>query len=188
MQNNDPAQIAAVVVRSEINQFIEQAAREDLSFPEHRGRKGIGVGGSLPRSSGSFPMSNERMDRLFSEGGATVKVVGADEEPLTGYVVAQHPEMGAIVESPKQMDRKELRDKIKQYARRHRDLLSQDGMYLGLWVNDADGNLYLDIPTVMQDRALAVQAGADADQIAIWDIANKTEIPTHGSGKKGEEI
>ncbi len=54
--------------------------------------------------------------------------------------------------------------------------------YLGSWVDSSDGTLYLDVVEIFQDRAEAVEAGRDRDQIAIWDAGNGCEIATGGTG------
>ena len=53
-------------------------------------------------------------------------------------------------------------------------------LYLGAWSND--GYVFLDVSEQFQDRDEAIQAGTNRNQIAIWDVVNKREIPTGGDG------
>lgn len=128
------------------------------------------------------------ISRTFSNaqgaGGITIKVPNG-EEPKTGYVVATSTKWTVTVDNAKQKTRAELKTEIKAYVKKYRSRLNQDGLYLGLWYNKKDGKLYLDISEVLQDKEAARKLGASRDQIAIWDIFNKIEIPTGGSGKKG---
>ena len=78
-----------------------------------------------------------------------------------------------------------MRAELRDYIKKHGALLKKDENYLGLWFNKQDGNLYLDVSEVVDDLETAKSLGADRDQIAIWDIFNKAEVPTGGSGKKG---
>lgn len=166
-----------------IRALIKNGAKQN-SFPGHAGRPGQ-VGGSVPRGDSGRSTGNA-IDQAFTRGGFTVKAIGLPHEPKTGYVVAQNPKLGAVIENAKTMPRAELKKKLKEYIKINKDVLSQDGMYLGLWFNE--GKLYLDVPSVIMDKDQAIQAGRDSDQIAIWDIANQMEIPTGGSGEKGIDL
>lgn len=155
------------------------------SFPGHRGRKGL-VGGSLPRSAG-LDLAHTALSETFKRGGFTIKTIDEAHEPKKGYVVAQHPELGDIVENAEGVSRPELKRRVRDYIKKNKAILSKDGMYLGLWLNAEDKGLYFDVPTVILDREIAIQSGIDSDQIAIWDIEGLSEIPTGGSGKKGPD-
>lgn len=156
-------------------------------FRDHEGRPGQ-RGGSLPRgAAGGVDVTEFALDRAFSQGGVTIKATGLPNEPTKGYVVALHPELGQVIENVKNKPIDETLDLLEGYIDKHMDVLSEDGMHLGLWLNSEDGALYMDISSVFQDKEIAIQSGIDADQIAIWDIENKTEIATGGSGRKGLE-
>lgn len=155
------------------------------TFEGHRGRPGE-RGGSLPKGAGQGgKLTDYALDKTFAQGGITIKSNGLPNEPTKGYVVARHPERGYVIEGARDKSRKELRADIKAYAKKNSDLLGGDEFYLGLWLNNDNGALYLDTSSVLDDLEAAKAAGRDADQIAIWDIANMQEIPTGGSGKKG---
>jgi hypothetical protein len=178
------------------------------TYEGHAGRIGQ-VGGSLPRgkagrTAGSGPLGQEdrpqryqekprptmedtALDKTFAKGGVTIKANGLPNEPTTGYCVARHPERGYIVENARDKSREALRADVRAYVKKNQDLHTQDEFYLGLWINNENGALYFDTSSVLQDLDEAKMAGVDADQIAIWDIANEKEIPTGGSGEKGIE-
>lgn len=182
----DPA-VAAMVKVIDDNGRVTFGIRPGMAqntFEGHEGRPGQ-VGGSLPRGDSGRQTGNA-IDQAFARGGFTVKAIGLPHEPKVGYVVAQHPELGAVIEGAKDMPRAELKAKLKEYIKINKETLSKDGMYLGLWFND--GKLYMDVPSVIMDEEKAKKTGRDADQIAIWDIVNQREIPTGGSGKKGIDL
>lgn len=145
-----------------------------------------GHGGDSKSSTGK-KFADSSLDHVFKNGGLTVSIRAGNNVPTTGYVVAEHSSRGDIIDDARNVSREVLRARIKDYITKNRDMLSQDNMYMGFWLNEADGKLYLDVPTVIQDRQSAIDAGVKADQIAIWDIANGVEIPTGGSGLKGSE-
>lgn len=158
------------------------------SFEGHRGRPGQ-RGGSLPRDAAGPSAEIDRhgyaLDKAFASGGITIKATGLPNEPTKGYVVAEHEEVGDVIENAKGLSRTELKQRLKGFIKKNINLLSEDEMCLGLWLNNSNGSLYMDVSSVKADRDLAIQAGIDHDQIAIWDIENGVEIQTGGSGKKG---
>ena len=153
----------------------------------HDGNRADDNAAKKPKSSTEKKFADDSLDHVFKNGGLTVSVRAGNEVPTTGYVVAEHSSRGDIIDNARSVPREVLRARIKDYITKNKDMLMQDNMYMGFWINDADGKLYLDVPTVIQDRQSAIDAGVKADQIAIWDIANGVEIPTGGSGLKGSE-
>lgn len=155
----------------------------------HRGRPGL-RGGSPPRGSGVNVAIQRAIARTFSHaqgaGGITIKADKSGYEPKDGYVVATSAKWGYIIEDARHKSDAELRAEIRAYKVRHAGLLSRKENYLGLWLNKDDGNLYLDVSEVVDDLETAKTLGASRDQKAIWDIRNKVEIPTGGSGNKGD--
>lgn len=67
---------------------------------------------------------------------------------------------------------------LARYARDNRDLLAKDGNYLGGWHNPADGKVYLDISTVVQDERQAAKLAREYHQIAYFDLQRGVSIPT----------
>ena len=56
------------------------------------------------------------------------------------------------------------------------------GAHLGSWHDQDSGNVFLDISHNVQDRNEAEKMAREHDQIAMWDLKNKQEVPTGGSG------
>lgn len=54
---------------------------------------------------------------------------------------------------------------------------------IGTWIHE--GNVYIDVSTIYRDRWDAVDAGRDANQIAIWDIRKGEEIIIADMDKNG---
>lgn len=57
------------------------------------------------------------------------------------------------------------------------------GKYMGQWTDPRTGKVYRERSTNVASLPLAKSMGRRLNQIAIWDNANKREIPTHGTGE-----
>lgn len=105
--------------------------------------------------------------------------------PATGFVVAL-PGHSYMIDatrffagSPSQEFAHKL---IREYIRKHADILAQPHIYLGGW-HDPDSNIFfLDLSEIFNDLQEAIQAGIERDQIAIYDLSTGMTIPTGGTG------
>ena len=50
------------------------------------------------------------------------------------------------------------------------------GDYVGVWTNPESGVMYLDRSVWVADLDTAIALGKQQGQLAIWDIANETEV------------
>lgn len=124
------------------------------------------------------------VDRVRANGGLSVNMIDGSE-PTTGYMVAKGGTKGAIVSSDDFYDPVKGPEALGDFLKTYKEDLT-GGSYLGLWHNEADGQVYLDVSDNIMDRATAVAAGRDRNQISIWDVANFEEIDTGGTGKLGK--
>jgi len=120
----------------------------------------------------------EIINRVKDEGGLTISMIDGSE-PQTGFTFARGRKYSSIVDA--QTFYKD-EDVLASYYIKHKADLTGGKYHLGLWHNDADGQVYLDVSENIQDRERAIAQGIKNDQISIWDVVNKKEIPTGGSG------
>lgn len=120
----------------------------------------------------------EIINRVKDEGGLTINMVDGSE-PQTGYTFARGAKYGSVVDA--QAFYKD-EDVLAAYYIKHKADLTGGKYHLGLWHNDVDGQVYLDVSENIQDKERAIAQGRRNDQISIWDVVNKKEIATGGSG------
>lgn len=93
------------------------------------------------------------------ESGATVATRG--ESPTNGFMV------GGV--APELVMTNGTRDLPSWVAR-------NSGEYFGIWRDDATGKYHADISEHYADRETAIEIARQRGEIAIWDLANGTEI------------
>ena len=118
------------------------------------------------------------INRVKDEGGLTISMIDGSE-PETGYTFARGAKYGSVVKAE---DFYKDENVLAAYYIKHKADLTGGKYHLGLWHNEADGQVYLDVSQNIQDRERAISQGIKNDQISIWDVVNKKEIPTGGSG------
>ena len=106
------------------------------------------------------------------DGGFTVDLLG--NRPLRGYIVSLSGYTSRIP-----LTLFEDND-VSEFATLHSPKLFKPLHYIGAWVED--GEVWLDVSEQLFSRDGAIQAGISRNQIAIWDVVNKCEIATGGSG------
>ena len=123
------------------------------------------------------------IQRVKDEGGLTIDMKDGDM-PKTGFTVAKGKKFAEIVKAEDFYNETKGAEILTSYLKQHRSELNKENNYLGLWHNTDDGQVYLDVSENIQDEAEATSRGRDRDQISIWDVVNKKEIPTGGTGAK----
>jgi GNAT superfamily N-acetyltransferase len=141
-----------------------------------------GGGSSLTLDAG---VAQSIVERVRANGGLSVSMVDGSEPP-TGFMVAKGGKQSAIVDADEFYDPVKGPEAMSSFLKENREL--SEGAYLGLWHNQADGKVYLDVSENIMDRATAVAAGRERDQISIWDVVNRKEIDTGGTGAVGKAV
>jgi hypothetical protein len=164
---------------------FEPGLRPVLKHGSHdqssHGRRG-GGGSSLTLDAG---VAQSIVERVRANGGLSVSMVDGSE-PTEGFMVAKGGKQSAIVDADEFYDPVKGPEAMSSFLKGNREL--GDGAYLGLWHNQADGKVYLDVSENIMDRATAIAAGRERDQISIWDVANFEEIDTGGTGQVGKAV
>ena len=104
---------------------------------------------------------------ITASGGATVNLQG--ETPSAGFAVSTFPQAERIIKGPVGLPA------VWDYVSEHADHL-EGGAYLGAWVDPETGWGYLDMSTIFEDIATAVRLGADAGQLAVFDLGRGEEV------------
>lgn len=164
---------------------FESGLRPVLKHGSHdqssHGRRG-GGGSSLTLDAG---VAQSIVERVRANGGLSVSMVDGSE-PTEGFMVAKGGKQSAIVDADEFYDPVKGPEAMSSFLKGNREL--SEGAYLGLWHNQADGKVYLDVSENIMDRATAIAAGRERDQISIWDVANFEEIDTGGTGQVGKAV
>jgi hypothetical protein len=134
--------------------------------------RGIEVAPEIVRST---------LERVKENGGLSVNLKDGSE-PTKGFMVAKGKKYAAIVKADDFFDEAKGAEILSSYMKRNKADLATGKNYLGLWHNQDDGQVYLDVSENIMDENEATFRGRDRDQISIWDVANFKEIQTGGTG------
>lgn len=142
------------------------------------GRWGPSGGGPSPAVTPSVVRRE-----TVAHGGMTMRRL-TGEVPKTGFVVSEFPQHSLVL-GLDDLNREPGRVKLKSWLRSKAKILDQPENFMGSWHDVDGGNAYMDIVRVFPagQRAQAIEAGRKANQIAIWDLGESTEIDTGGTGK-----
>jgi len=119
--------------------------------------------------TGPRRMAATHEDILYHGGGTFYGVFDPDLKPSTkdhGYWVSVQGQEYIIPKDDLNMD------VVLNYADH---AITEVGEYIGAWIDQA--KVYLDVTKWFPDLQEAIQFGEQNHQLAIWDIANQTEIP-----------
>ena len=115
--------------------------------------------------------AQEIIDRTNAEGGVSYSATTHDFAPADkGFAVSIAPERGMMVRGPL------TAEDLGTFARKNAEVLSDPRAHLGTWKDNA-GTTHVDISVIVPDQAEAIALGRQYKQKAIYDFANKTDIP-----------
>lgn len=125
---------------------------------------------------------DEMAARLVSlhrqNGGATFNLYFGDMAGQALFVVSVFPEKSAV-ESGSIISPMQLRG----FIRDNYDLLLDPRNNIGTWYNGAEDETYLDVSTAFRQREDALALAVRCNQIAFYDLAQASEVPTFGTGE-----
>lgn len=131
----------------------------------------VWLDGGLPRRTATYhPEDQSRFNELMNEGGFSRNSLG--HSPRNGYMVGLHPDKGG---DEHVIPLHELTPHHIMMHRKAAEGVSPE-IYQGGWVDG--GHAYLDRSVNVSDRSTAIQMGRHHQQLAIWDVKNRQEIPT----------
>ena len=121
------------------------------------------------------------IEHVCANGGATVdiKTRAVIEPPDNSFIVAVGEPYAWQVASKFNWFDSATIDAVRQFLNHAEGwaakLSTLVPLYVGLWATD--GVLHLDLVQITTDRELALQAGRERNQIAIFDTATGQDIP-----------
>jgi hypothetical protein len=139
----------------------------------HEGGAGSG---RYPAGSGKGD-SKSQARRAFSAfihsggNGASISYIGA--APTKGFMVSGAKDREDISDLDLN-NRQAVFDRTKAFATKNADVLTRDGMYLGMWADK--GKMYLDCSANVTSRADALEIVRTIGDKAIWDVVNQKAI------------
>ena len=116
---------------------------------------------------------------LKAEGGVSLNLNG--QAPADGFMVSLGAQWSYVESADVLDDVAKATNVIGAFLNRHKVTLSAESNYLGAWLYE--GQVYLDVAERIGDVAEAVEAGAERNQIAIWDVVAGHNIATGGHGE-----
>ncbi len=121
--------------------------------------------------------------KVRARGGASMSPKTL-AEPTDGYMVAVQGHNLEVPESDYFGPKGE--ETFTQWMEANEEALSQPGAHIGLWHDKENGEVVLDVSQRVDTLDEAVALGTERNQQAIWDVAAGAEIPTGGTGDRGE--
>jgi 8-oxo-dGTP diphosphatase len=127
----------------------------------------------------SFRDMHRIIDRTHRNGGHSVSLTSG-RSPSGGYMVAQQE--GSHFLPAHEFFGPQGHHVLRSYIQGHASHFAQPGAHLGTWHDHESGNVFLDISHNVHGLEGATRMAQHHNQIAIWDLKNKQEIPTGGTG------
>lgn len=109
-------------------------------------------------------------------GGATVDVTGF--QPKAGYAVSPYKGVETKISAAEFNQ-----SHVESFMQEHQALLNKVDHYVGSWYNEEDGHIYLDVSVVKPEAADAVRIARSANQLAVFNLGDFTEIKADEYGK-----
>lgn len=112
------------------------------------------------------------------DGGFTYQVTTGGE-PTSGYAVSILKEQTVMKASDVTPSR------LLGFVKDHWDALKESGNFLGAWHNPDDGQVYLDVSTVVKTREEADRIGRENSQIAYFRLHEGKSYPVEKGASHG---
>jgi hypothetical protein len=123
----------------------------------------------------------------YANGGSTVSVIG--KPPVTdGYMVGgEVTGLQLDMEFLHPDNANALWRVLSRYINEHFKLLTDGRHFLGAWIDQASGTLWIDVSERFNVREYAILVAEDRKEIAVWDVAKSEEIRLMVTEPVGQE-
>lgn len=116
------------------------------------------------------------MDSTATNGGATVSLNG-NTVPATGYMVGGYvPSLIFGSDMLADDHRAFTWEMIHRYIRKHSSFATRFDVFLGGWIDQESGMVYVDFSVRHESRSLAIMDATANEELAIWDLEKGEEI------------
>lgn len=180
-----------VLDRAGITKALEAATKQEAKLRRNLERSiaqavsEIRVGGRAGEIAVPKPKQLESIiEKVAANEGLSVRML-TGKEPTVGYMVARK-EFSTIVPAPDFFEKSTGVNILEEYFNSKKEQLGGKN-YLGIWHDKNNDEVVLDVVDNILKQDEAVRIGAERNQQAIWDVKNKTEIPTGGTGGREEQ-
>jgi hypothetical protein len=124
---------------------------------------------------------NEIVATVLRTGGITIN--GKGEQPTTGYVVALGSEHSQIWHFQDLGNRATYASALRKFIGDNENALGQKDHFLGIWEDNATGEIYFDVVEVVECEYAATLLGEIRNQISIYHLDTGKTIETGGNGR-----
>lgn len=116
------------------------------------------------------------IDETYRDGGTSVSF-NSVAVPASGYMVGGFVDSLIFGSDMLIGDHRAFTwEMISAWLDKHEDLIRELDVFVGGWVDQESGMVYIDISRHFTDRAVAIHTAIDNDEIAIWDLEKGKEI------------
>lgn len=129
--------------------------------------------------AGRHVVTKKAIETILKNPGG-ISVTPSGHVPTSGYMVAAQGRTKIL--NGHELMQHDAAHTIDEFARHNADLLKDPSAHIGVWKDEKSGKVYLDVAHNIQGRFSAIKEGKARNQIAIYDVKNKREIRTGGSG------
>jgi hypothetical protein len=120
-----------------------------------------------------------QVEQLHEEhGGATFSLYFGNVLGQELYAVSLYPERSVQIRGRSVPTRR-----LQAFLALNQDLLRDPRNAVGTWYNEEENTTYLDVSATLPDREQAILLAQQYNQIAIYDLLQKEEIETGGTGE-----
>ena len=109
-------------------------------------------------------------EKALKEGGFTYNPVRIKNRaaPAKGYALSLRKDTERVIDI--KAGREAVKKEIIEYVRKHREEIKEPGNFVGGWYDDESKKIFLDLSTVIDDRAKAERMAKEHKQLAIYDL------------------
>ena len=179
-----------VLDRAGITKALETATKQEAKLRRNLERSiaqavgEIRVGGRAAEIAVPKPKQLESIiEKVAANEGLSVRML-TGKEPTAGFMVARK-EFSTIVPASDFFEKSTGVNILESYFNSKKEQLGGKN-YLGIWHDKNNDEVVLDVVDNILKQDEAVRAGRERNQQAIWDVKNKQEIPTGGTGGREE--
>jgi hypothetical protein len=120
------------------------------------------------------------LERPERNGGVTYSLLFGDQWGQPFYAVGLDNDLSLRLDVPD-----DLREELRAFMERHRELLAHPRCCLGIWKGMSEDGVvraFIDVAVLVYNESIARRFGEEGDQIAIFDLRRGVEIDTGGTG------
>lgn len=177
-----------VLDRAGITKALESATKQEAKLRANLERSITEAVSAVRLPAATIPVPKRRelesiIEKVAANEGLSVRML-TGKEPTAGYMVAQK-EFSNIVPATDFFEKNTGVGILESYFNNQKERLGGKN-YLGIWHDKNHDEVVLDVVDNIMNLDKATKAGRERNQQYIWDVKNKQEIPTGGTGGRGE--